>query len=528
IQNWAVQKAVGFASEAAGMDITLDRVGISFPLDIELENLTACLEGDTLLHTGTVVVDMDFSQIFQGQLGVDGIDIKEGRFNSANLIPQMHIGGQLGLLHLDREDTDLKQCMARLSGASLADCHLDISLRDTTIVDTTESAPLPWTILVERIDISNASIAFRMACDTMTVSTEIKKACLTGGDISLRNGVYTIGSLGIDLDTLHLCMMDTAGAKTSIPLSCTSLGAEGLRLDSAAVALQQFHISTATGEEKSTIRGNLQMDFNAFTPKGGGSMATNIRASLAHTDLLSIARDFIPKDLAKAYPTLPLNAHIAARGSIDSISVDTLHLFMPTAMDIQAEGFVADALAESGMRSHLQWDASTMNLNFVRRYMGLSGVNIPRMNLSAETRIHGNKYAADAQLSCGKGKVRAKASIDLDNMAYRAMLNATQLDIRKFLPQDSIGLLSFSAKASGHGTDPLSRATGLRAEVDLHHLEYKEWDVDNARFTAKLRRGKASVELHCDNEILMANACANADINKEVTKADFALSVNKV
>ena len=92
IQNWAVQKAVGFASEAAGMDITLDRVGISFPLDIELENLTACLEGDTLLHTGTVVVDMDFSQIFQGQLGVDGIDIKEGKFNFSvtdtfNIIP---------------------------------------------------------------------------------------------------------------------------------------------------------------------------------------------------------------------------------------------------------------------------------------------------------------------------------------------------------------------------------------------------------------------------------------------------------
>ena len=66
IQNWAVQKAVGFASEAAGMDSTLERVGISFPLDIELQDLTACLEGDTLLHTGTVVVDMDFSQIFQG------------------------------------------------------------------------------------------------------------------------------------------------------------------------------------------------------------------------------------------------------------------------------------------------------------------------------------------------------------------------------------------------------------------------------------------------------------------------------
>lgn len=530
IQNWAIQKAVDLASEATGMDITLERVGISFPLDIELENLTAIQERDTLLHTGSVVVDMDFSQIFQGQLGVDGIDIREGLFNSADLIPQMHIGGHIGLLHLDREDTDLKHGMARLSGASLEDCLLDISMRDTTIVDTTESAPLPWTIQVGRIDISNASIGFRMPGDTMTVNTEIKKAYLCDGNIHLEDAVYTVGSVGIDIDTLLFRMMDTAGTMTSIPLSATSLGAECLSMDSTSVAIQQFHVNTATtdGEKKSLISGNLQMDFNAFTPKSGGSLSTNIRASLAHTDLLDIASDFIPQDLKRAYPALPINAHIAVNGNIDSISVDTLHLSMPTAIDVQARGFVADALAESGIKSHLQWDASTMNLNFVRRYLGLKGVNIPRMNLSAETRIHGNTYGADAQLSCGKGKVRAKASINLDNMAYRAMLHANQLDIRNFLPQDSIGLLTFSAKASGHGTDPLSKAMGLKAEVDLNHLEYKNWNVDNARFTARLRRGKARVELHCDNDILMANACASAVIGKEVSRADFALSLNKI
>ena len=530
IQNWALQKAVGVASEATGMAITLERVGISFPLDIELENLTACQEGDTLLHTGSVVVDMDFSQIFHGQLGVEGIDIREGLFNSAYLIPQMHIGGQLGQLHLDREDTDLTQGKAILSGASLKDCHLDISMRDTTIVDTTESSPLPWSIRVGRIDISNTSIGLRMPGDTMTVNTEIRKAFVSDGDIRLEESTYTIGALGIDIDTLHLCMMDTAGTKTCMPLSATSLVVDSLRLDSAAVALQQFHISTATtdGERKSLISGNLQMDFNAFTPKSEGGLSANIRASLAHSDLLDIAKDFLPKDLAKAYPTLPLNAHIAANGNIDSISIDTLHLSMPTAMDVQAHGYIADALAENGMKANLLWDISTMNLDFVRRYLGLEGVNIPRMNLSAETKIQGSTYGADAQLSCGNGKVRAKASIDLDNMQYRARVHADQLDIRNFLPQDSIGLLSFYAKASGHGTDPLSRATGLKAEVDLTHLEYKDWNMDNARFTAKLKRGKATVELHCDNDILMANACANAYLGKRLSKADFALSLNKI
>lgn len=529
IQNWAVQKAIGIASEATGMDITLKRVGISFPLDIELEDLTAVQEGDTLLHTGGVVVDMDFGKIFQGQLGVDGIDISEGLFNSADLIPQMHIGGHLGRLHLDREDTDLKNGLARLSGASIEGCRLDISMRDTTIVDTTESAPLPWTILVGRIDISNTSIGFRTAGDTMAVSTEIRKAYLAGGDISLEDGIYAVSSLGIDIDTLHLCMKDTAGASTCIPLSAASLSAEGLWMDSLALSLQKFQISTGSPDErKSLIDGNLHMDFNAFTPKGGGQLSANIKASLDHTDLLGIARDFIPEDLAKAYPALPLNAHFAANGNIDSITIDTLHLFMPTAIDIQAEGYVADAMADKGMRAHLLWDASTMNFDFVRRYLGLSGVNFPRMNLSADTRIQGNTYKADALLRQGKGNVRAKASLDLDNMAYMAKLHANDMDIRNFLPQDSIGMLTLSAELHGHGTDPLSKATGMKAEVDLKHLEYKEWDVDNARLTALLKRGKATVELHCDNDILMANACANAYIDQEDSKADFALSMNKI
>ena len=68
IQNWAVKKAIAITSEQTGIDINLSRVGISFPLDIELSNLTAAIQGDTLLHTSEIVIDMDFENIFHGQL----------------------------------------------------------------------------------------------------------------------------------------------------------------------------------------------------------------------------------------------------------------------------------------------------------------------------------------------------------------------------------------------------------------------------------------------------------------------------
>ena len=529
IQNWAVQKAIGIASEETGMDISLEKVGITPLLDIELENLTAIQENDTVLHTGAVMVDLDFGNILQGQFGIEGIDIRNGVFNSLDLIPQLGINGRLGLLHLDREDTDLKNGRAQLSGASIEGCDLDICMRDTVITDTTESAPLPWTIKVGQIDIRNSRIGFRTAGDTLAVSTAIRNAQLSGGDISLENGIYAVNALGIDIDTLLLCMKDTAGASTCISLPATSLSAEGLRMDTMAVSLPKFSINTGMQEKpQSLISGNLHMDFNAFTPRSGGFMAASIKASLSHSDLLGIAKDYIPEDLAKAYPALPLNAHITANGNIDSINIDTLHLLMPTAIDIKADGYVADALAEGGMRAHLLWDASTMNLDFIRRYLGLTGINIPRMNMSADTRVHGNTYKADALFKQGEGTLHANASLDLDNMSYMARAHAKDINIRNFMPEDSIGRLTLYADVSGHGTDFLSKATGLKAAVDLKHLEYKNWDVDNARLTAQLKRGKATVELHCDNDILMANACANANIDKKDSKADFSLSMNRI
>lgn len=466
IQNWAVQKAIGIASEETGMDISLERVGITPLLDIELENLTAIQENDTVLHTGAVMVDLDFGNILQGQFGIEGIDIRNGVFNSLDLIPQLGINGRLGLLHLDREDTDLKNGRAQLSGASIEGCDLDICMRDTVITDTTESAPLPWTIKVGQIDIRNSRIGFRTAGDTLAVSTAIRNAQLSGGDISLENGIYAVNALGIDIDTLLLCMKDTAGASTCISLPATSLSAEGLRMDTMAVSLPKFSINTGMQEKpQSLISGNLHMDFNAFTPQSGGFMAANIKASLSHSDLLGIAKDYIPEDLAKAYPALPLDAHITANGNIDSINIDTLHLLMPTAIDIKADGYVADALAEGGMRAHLLWDASTMNLDFVRRYLGLTGINIPRMNMSADTRVHGNTYKADALIRQGEGTLHANASLDLDNMSYMARAHAKDINIRNFMPEDSIGRLTLYADVSGHGTDFLSKATGDRKSV---------------------------------------------------------------
>ena len=529
IQNWAVQKACTYASEATGMDITLDRVKLTFLLDIELENLTAIQAQDTLLHTSDVIVDLDFRQILHKKIGIESIAIHNGIFNSLDMIPQVYINGRLGLLKLGREDTDLKAGIAHLSETCIENCDLDIRLRDTTIVDTTESSPIPWSILVKKIGIKNSRIRFGTVGDTLAVNTGIRKACLKNGDINLETGIYNIGSLGLTVDSLLLCMKDSAGTVTDIPLPVTTLSVDSFLMDAAKIKLQHFELYT--GEEdsiRSIINGSAGMDFVAFTPDSAGYFHADADISLERTDLLNIAHAFIPSDLEKAYPALPLKVHFLADGNIDSLRLSHVGIGMPTAFNINAKGNIYNITKTELRQGDITLNAATKNLAFIKRYLNLDGIQLPGMTLAADAHFKGNNYQTTANLKRGKGTVNLKAKADLDHMAYSANLAVKELNVADFMPNDSIGHVSLTADFSGHGTDIYSHATGVRAKVSLDKLEYKQWIVDNFNLGLLLKQGRATLNMLCDNRLLEANACAGVDLDRKKSIADFSLNLNKI
>ena len=44
VQNWGVKKVTAIASEKTGMDITIDRVLLEFPLDLGIEGFRALIQ----------------------------------------------------------------------------------------------------------------------------------------------------------------------------------------------------------------------------------------------------------------------------------------------------------------------------------------------------------------------------------------------------------------------------------------------------------------------------------------------------
>ena len=58
VQNWAVRQVASSASEKTGMEITLERVNLSFPLDLQLDGLKMLKPNDSIPQQKDTVADV--------------------------------------------------------------------------------------------------------------------------------------------------------------------------------------------------------------------------------------------------------------------------------------------------------------------------------------------------------------------------------------------------------------------------------------------------------------------------------------
>lgn len=166
VQQWAVRRATEYVRESTGWDVSIERVRLTWVLDLDLRNLRVENE-DLHLQARHVGLDLDFSRAFHLQLGVEGIVLRQADVDTRTLIETLQVKGKLCDFHLQADKVDLKRQKVYLNRATLEGADVAILMRDTTVVDTTQSEPVQWTIAWNDVSISDSRVCFRTANDTM-------------------------------------------------------------------------------------------------------------------------------------------------------------------------------------------------------------------------------------------------------------------------------------------------------------------------------------------------------------------------
>ena len=583
VQNWVADKVVSIVSEKTGMEISLGRVTLEWPLNLGLNDFRALHQNDSLPQVKDTIADIKhltadikLLPLLKKRIVINELSLKTASINTNGFISDLRIKGRMEELWLASKGIDLDKETAEINGARLAEANIDIAMSDTAAVDTTESTA-KWIIKADSLSFKNTSLAIHMPGDTLNIQTYLGNAVAREANIDIGKGIYGItctewrnGKFRYDnqwmpeekgFDFNHIAMSDLIMHIDSFLFSPSGLSlyikessarercgidishmSGSIRLDSIFNNIQLKGMTLRTTD--SDIYTDTDLDFNLADSQNPGQMKMRLNAQIGKQDMIRFMGE-LPQAFIKEYPNQPINIKGSLNGNIQAMELTGLNISLPSAFNMNLNGTAGLTQQDQVPVCDLKVSARMQDVNFLlaladpklsKNYRIPSGITIDG-GLKANGK---NKYSADMIAHEGKGTVKlsadatipknAKGEMAIDFMSYDADISITDLNLHHFMPNDSLYNLSADMKAKGYGTDFLSDKSHLAAEANISQLQYGSLNITDFAASADLRNGKAQALLTGHNELINGTISLDALLGKnrlegsvstDITKADL-------
>ncbi|MCD8183341.1 MAG: translocation/assembly module TamB [Bacteroides sp.] len=563
VQNLLRKQVTAMASEATGMDISVERIDLRFPLNLLVRGVLVVQQPDTLLNLESLNVHVQAWPLLKGKVEVDDITIKNVAVNSAGLMDGMQIKGVLGQFFLESHGIDLGKEDAVLNRVELSDTHLQVLLADTTESpkDTTETA-LNWKVTLHTLGLKNVSVDLKMPLDSLSLSTRIGDAGLEDVNADLGRQCYGWRKFTLTGTTVNY---DTGMAPPAEGFDASHIALRDIRIDIDSVmtcgrnmsaVIREFSMSDRSGLSITSLTGRLSADstviripyLQLLTPHSQvdltaqtywelvdipttGRLSARLNALIGKQDVLLFAGG-LPESFKEAYPFRPLVIRAGTEGNLKQMQISRFTADLPGAFSLSGGGELWSLTDSLKRGAQLDFEMQTQDLNFLT---GLTGdkpdgsIVVPdSMNLAARLGLDGSQCTATLKLEEGKGTLHLDAAYNLSTEAYHANLGIDALQLHHFLPKDSLYTLTANIAAKGKGTDIASHLTVADVEARLKELQYGRWNVSGVNMDAGLRASVTSLKLTSDNGLLKMQSTADLRLDRKYMDGKLDMNVEQV
>lgn len=566
VQDWASDLACRKLSEATGLNVGVERVRITPLLDVDLKELsvTEPTDGSHLLKVKSCVLDLDMIGLLGGRVGVDALDLNDGYVDSKQWIDELTVRGRLDEFHVGVHDIELKNHNVNITDARLKGCDVDIMMRDTTIVDTTKSEPLPWRLSFRNIDVEHSSIAFHTACDTMSVKAQVNSMTLKKGSYDLEKNLLQLTGLSLSADSLyydqnfqpyangldynHVSLSNVVASVPSVDGNfndfrlCAKVEDMSLRekcglevsgfnadveMDTKHLLVCNVNLKTPTSQ----LRARADMDWSAlsYDQTSDGKLTATLSADLSRDDVMRVAGVYLPEGVRALYPDKMLTAEVDLEGTLEQVELRTCRLQMPGMLSLSVSGDARQLLDEKNRMASLRLDATSQDLSLVQRMFNLTGFRLPPMHLTGTAAVSGSLCSADLLLNQGEGTARLRGRYDLDKESYDLRADMSKFVLSRFVSMPEPTILSSHVTVRGRGLDIMSGRTKLLAQVDVPYARVGDSEVRALNLLARVDGREGSIDFSSDGDILNADGCVDFTLQgRRIYDASFALDVRQL
>ncbi len=556
VQNFVVDKVADVASEATGLNISVGRITLSFPLDLVVKDVQAVNpeKGDTLLRLKRLEVSVQMLPLLKKEIEIDGIGIEEADVHTGDFIDGMGIDGHLGELFLESHGVVFDPEKAVLNEFSIRNTDLEICLTDTTeTLDSTTTDTLYWKIDLRKIALENVRVGLKMPHDNLDMRVSLASSVLKNGYIDLHESSYAVQSFDIEGGAL---VMDSTLHLQNIDLQVDSLfyGGHDIRAivsrfdmqerltglelvstyaklvaDKKQIRLPEFRMKTPSSHMKM----EAAMDWSLLDFNPTATLKASLDAGFSKHDMSLLTGTFADTLFMKHYPDAPLNLRADMYGRLDQLKLRTLSATLADALDIQVQGelkHLTDSFRRGGSVDLL---AVSQNLSFLPAMTG--GYAVP-----SGARVQGNLLMdgvrMDARLALGQTDTlmvvdtlaTLVAHYRMGDDAYSADVVIDELDVSRFMPQDSIYEVSASLHAQGKGLDFFESQTTFDVQGELDKLHYGNYVLTGYDFSAGLHQHQLEAALVADNNAMKIRAHLDGHLKTDDIAARLKMDIAKL
>ena len=556
VQEFIVRKAASMASAAAGMDISVGRISLSFPLNLNIHRVSAVQENDTLLSAGKITLKVQMKPLFRKQVEIDAFRLEKISLNTMNMIEGLALKGELGELYLESHGVALSPETATINSFILKDTHMDICIADTAAADTTADEPLYWQFMLQKANLENVAINLSMSLDSMNMGVNIGSATLMEGLVDLRKEAYSIhkfrinnssasyvsgnekpaegfdpsyiaiAGLNIGLDSIYYCGNEIKAEIKELRMKERS----GLEIISAGgkIMANDERIGISGLELKTTdsyFSVQAGAEWNISQINNDGSISARIMADIGKNDLFRFLTG-MPEDFRKDFPAEPVQIRAGVDGSLNRMRITGVSAEIAEHIRLTAEGYLNDVTDSTKMAAHLDMDGIFPDMKFAQSLIGTTVIPAD-MTIKGSADIRNDSIISSLGLTQGDGLAELNAGFIPDSESFFAGMEIRELNVHNFLPSDSLFRVTASLSAEGRGFDIFSPDTRMNIKAGVSNFELSN-SFSGIDMKAGLAGGKANVAFNIDDNMMEIGSTLDADISNNNITARMRTDIRRL
>ena len=540
VQDIAVREATSRLSTALAMDVSVDRVRLSFPLDLDIKGVLVREKSDTLLAVEVLRVDVPLLPLFSGRADLNEFTLQNVQVDTKHYLPDTRLSGTIGSLTAKSHGVDLGKETVMLDLTHLADTRLSVMLSDTAAPDTTTSAPVNWQINTPNVRVERTALAVSMPGDSMRMFVQLQETQLMEGAFDLGRGNYELMRLGVAgasvalgaptaeplsehfnrfltasalqkdtlfaflVDSLHvtvdslsydstgslLCGVRGVGLREQSGLCINDLSGK-VYMDSIQLSLPAWNLLTPHSQLSATVH----LPWTALEPNGDAILRARVEGHLGSDDLKSMMRMADADDAQQLLPAAPLRLLLDANGNMRHLQFTECSAQLEGMLSMRANGDVRHLLPDSTqqpvapMSAALDYNISAQRIAPLLARMGIADttLRIPvGTSLRGKVNMVGNDYRITSRVKSLTGTIDIDASTNLATERYAVSFIADRFPLPAFLPSLDASAFSGILMADGQKFDPIApkALTDIKAQIDT--LRFAGIDLSALTFAANI------------------------------------------